>query len=361
MKGEYIKMVKHMDRPSKKKIFITVLSIIVVSIIMAIFVLIVVTDILGIGKDYHEISVDIPMNASTEEISNVLEENNIIERPLLFRLFSKLTKSDGQYKYGLYALNSNMPYSDIINTLKKASDQKNNIVKVTFKEGETLNEYAANLEKNGVCLAKDFLNEMNNVKLNFWFVNELKDNPLKYQKLEGFAFPNTYEFYLSENPSSVVEKLLKEFNKKFTTDMKNRMSELNMSIQDIITLASIIQAESGNIDEMKKVSSVFHNRIKNSTEYPKLQSDPTKNYVRDDIKPNLDPPNESIYQAYDTYESAGLPPGAICNPGLDAILATLYPDTTPYYYFASNLQTGEFFYAETLGQHEANLVKAGLT
>ena len=111
---------------------------------------------------------------------------------------------------------------------------------------------------------------------------------------------------------------------------------------------------------MKKVASVFYNRLNNPDEYPLLQSDPTTNYVEDIIMPNIEVRSKKIFEAYDTYQGAGLPPGPICNPGLDAINAVLYPAETDYYYFCSNLETGEFYYAETLEQHEQNLVEAGL-
>ena len=111
---------------------------------------------------------------------------------------------------------------------------------------------------------------------------------------------------------------------------------------------------------MKMVASVFHNRLNNPDEFPLLQSDPTTNYAEEVIEPNLEIPSQSMCDAYDTYVGGGLPPGAICNPGIEAIEAVLYPRDTDYFFFCSNLETGEFFYAETLAEHEANLVTAGL-
>lgn len=122
----------------------------------------------------------------------------------------------------------------------------------------------------------------------------------------------------------------------------------------------MVQAESSNISDMKKVASVFLNRLNNSEEYPRLESDPTRKYVEDVIKPNIDIPNQEMFNAYDTYKGEGLPPGPICNPGLDAISAVLYPEDTDYYFFCADLETGEVFYAKTLEEHQENLVKAHL-
>ena len=106
---------------------------------------------------------------------------------------------------------------------------------------------------------------------------------------------------------------------------------------------------------MKNISSVFHNRLNNPDKFPKLESDPTRIYAEDVIHVKADITDETIENAYNTYQSAGLPPGAICNPGLEAINATLYPDDTEYFYFCANVNTGKVYYATTLEEHEANL------
>ena len=143
-------------------------------------------------------------------------------------------------------------------------------------------------------------------------------------------------------------------------NMMGRMNDLNLTLDQTMTFASIVQAEAPNKEQMRKVASVFWNRMNNSEMFPKLESDPTTKYVREIIKPNIELANESMYIAYDTYQGIGLPPGPICNPGVDAIEAVLYPEETDYYYFCSNLETKEFFYAKTLKEHEKNLVVAGL-
>jgi UPF0755 protein len=138
------------------------------------------------------------------------------------------------------------------------------------------------------------------------------------------------------------------------------MLDMGLTQDELITFASMIQAEAGKGTDMEMVASVFWNRLNTPEEYPLLQSDPTSKYVINVIMPNIDVESDAMYDAYDTYVGGGLPPGPICNPGLEAITAVLYPAETDYLYFCSNLETGEFYYAETLRQHEENLVAAGL-
>ncbi len=158
----------------------------------------------------------------------------------------------------------------------------------------------------------------------------------------------------------VAKKIYRNFDARITPDLYGRMNDLDMELEEVLTLASVIQAEAANTKDMKMVASVFFNRLNNPDEYPLLQSDPTTNYVEEIIMPNVEFKSEAMFKAYDTYQGAGLPPGPICNPGLDAINAVLYPAETDYYYFCSNLETGEFYYAETLDEHNQNLVEAGL-
>jgi UPF0755 protein len=138
------------------------------------------------------------------------------------------------------------------------------------------------------------------------------------------------------------------------------MEDMGLTLDETITFASIVQAEAGNVRDMKNVASVFWNRLNSADEFPLLQSDPTTKYVNNVIMPNIDLQADEMFRAYNTYEGAGLPPGAICNPGLDAITAVLYPAETDYYFFCANIDTDEVYYAETLDEHEENLIIAGL-
>jgi UPF0755 protein len=147
-----------------------------------------------------------------------------------------------------------------------------------------------------------------------------------------------------------------------TDDMLKRMDELDMSLNEVVTLASIVQWEAGSVDDMPTVASVFLNRLNDPDTFPTLQSDATKSYIKKVIdKVETSTTMVQHYtNVYDTYTCIGLPAGPICNPGIDAINAVLYPEDTNYYYFCNNLETGKSFFAETYKQHQKNLKKAGL-
>lgn len=359
------------DVPQKRKkkkrghghiIFGLLLSVFIisVSILAAVFILNCSKEFLAIGKSDIELVVDIPMNSSTADIAEILYNEGIISNVDLFRFFSKFKGADGTYIAGTHTLSPKMDYNTLIENLQEEAENQRETADVVFQEGITLFEAAQKLEEKNVCNAEEFIKVFNAGGFGFDFEESVRVSSLKFYKMEGYFFPDTYQFYVEEDPRVVAKKIYKNFDARVTPDLYGRMRDLDMELEDVLTLASVVQAEAANTRDMKLVASVFYNRLNNPDEYPLLQSDPTTNYVEEIIKPNIEFKSEAMFKAYDTYQGAGLPPGPICNPGLDAINAVLYPAETDYYYFCSNLETGEFFYAETLDEHNQNLVEAGL-
>lgn len=334
--------------------------IISVSILAAVFILKWAKELLGIDKPEREVVLDIPMGSGTADIAEILYNEGIITDVNLFRLFSKFKGADGTYIAGSHILSPKMNYNQIIEVLQEEIEEQRETADIVFPEGITLYEAAQKLEEKNVCNAAEFIEVFNSSKFGFDFEEKVKVSSMKFYKMEGYFFPDTYQFYVEEDPRIVAKKIYRNFEARVTPDLYGRMKDLDMELEEVLTLASIVQAEAANTRDMKKVASVFYNRLNNPDEYPLLQSDPTTNYVEDIIMPNIEVRSKKIFEAYDTYQGAGLPPGPICNPGLDAINAVLYPAETDYYYFCSNLETGEFYYAETLAEHEQNLVEAGL-
>ena len=339
---------------------IMVTLVISVAVLGAVAAITISKEILGMGRSDTQFSVDIPQNSGTEAIADILQREGIIENPTLFRIVSKPKGADGTYIAGSHKLNPNMTYSDIIEALQEEAINPREFVNITFPEGIRLIDAASKLEENGVCSADEFIRVFNSTTYGFDFEKQVKASSKKFYKMEGYFFPDTYQFYLEEDPKNVAKKVCKNFEYKVTPDMYGRMEDLGLSLDETITLASIVQSEASDAYDMKLVASVFHNRLNNPDKFPLLQSDPTSNYSEEVIAENLEIYSQAMCDAYDTYVGGGLPPGAICNPGLDAINAVLYPRETNYYYFCSDLSTGEFFFAETLEEHEANLVKANL-
>ena len=358
------------ERPRRRKkkssagrlIFALVMVTLVISVAVlgAVFVIKTAKEILGLNRSTVEYAIEIPSDSGTEAIANILAQEHIIEEPMLFRIVSKIKGADGTYIAGIHKLSPNMTYGDIIEELQKESINPREFVDITFPEGIRLIDAAKKLEEAGVCNADEFIQAINSTTFGFDFEKEVKASAQKFYKMEGYFFPDTYQFYLDEDPKNVVKKVFKNFDHNVTPNHLGRMEDIGMSLNEVITLASIVQAEAGNVRDMKLVASVFHNRLNAPDEFPLLQSDPTSKYVREVIEPNLEIYSKTICEAYDTYKGGGLPPGPICNPGIDAIEAVLYPRETNYYFFCSDLETGEFFYAETLDEHEANLVAAHL-
>ncbi len=351
----------HGKKKKKKKkrsrlpgILILTTFIVAASICLSLVIIAFGKDILGIGKDDTTHLLIIQEGASTDEIAAMLENEGIISSPECFKLFSRLRKSDNLYLAGEHFVRPNMAYETIIDELTSVHEDEKVSVQVTFKEGWNLYQIANELEKNEVCSASDFIFYFNSGGYGFSFEDRLpNDTTLKLNRMEGYAFPDTYFFYQDMDPVQVCQKIYLNFENKLSEDRIKKMEKLGLSLDELITLASIVQAEAPDKDTMVMVASVFWNRLRNADVFPKLQSDPTKNYAYDVVSRHLEVYDKNTVDAYDTYQSAGLPPGAIGNPGLEAIDAVLTDMKTNYYYFMANIYTLRTEFSETLEEHEA--------
>lgn len=335
--------------------------VILLSLLAAKYFLFGVNDMLAAGRQKAAITVEIPKNATNAQVAQLLYNIGAIRDPYCFQLYAKLTKAPKIYDGGSYQINTAMDYEAIINSIQSAKNRVDT-VKITITEGMNAVEIAEKLEKNGVCSQKDALAVMNGSKLDdsFSMIQSITNSSERYYKLEGYLFPDTYEFFKNEDSGQTVKKLVSNCNTKLTKQIRDKAAEKNMSIDQLLTLASMIQAEAADKEDMYKVSSVFHNRLeskKDALHY--LSSDPTTYYPY--RKQSLVPADiRNTYKSrYDTYTSKGLPPGPVCNPGLDAIDAALNPASTDYYYFCHDA-SGKAYYASTSSGHQANLKKAGL-
>ncbi|MGN0647033.1 MAG: endolytic transglycosylase MltG [Oscillospiraceae bacterium] len=327
-----------------------------VSIVLSAAILATAMELFGINKSMVEKPVTIPAGATTTDIAEILKEEGIIRVPKLFVIMSRLNEADASYIAGEHIVYPAMGYEAIIEELCDDAINKRQTVNVTFPEGMNLYDAAQLLEENEVCDADDFIFYFNAGGYGYAFESMVpQTSELKFYRMEGYLFPDTYQFYVDEDPEIVVQKIYENFERKLTDADIARMEELGMTLDELVTLASIVQAEAPVSSSMKMVASVFHNRLNNSSLFPLLQSDPTRVYVEDVIAPNLDIANQLMCDSYNTYVGQGLPPGAINNPGKDAIDAVLYPAESDYYFFCANVQTGEIFYAKTNAEHEENL------
>lgn len=350
-------------RPRRRKRrgrgFLTFLSIMLVLGIaasLALFAISCATDMFAFGKDDKQIELSVEKGMSVKEISELLDEKKVISHPMIFENYARLRKKDSGFQAGDYMLNSNMSYDRIITAMRMGNTVKEEVT-ITFYEGMTLGDIADLLEEKKVCDADEFIEMTESGDFTYEFIDMMPDSKLRFRRLEGYIFPDTYNFYVGENVTSVARKFLKTFQTR-VMGMYNEIQDSGMTLDDAIILASIIQKEAGNEEEMARVSSVFHNRINNTAAgLPMLQSDVTINYVENDIKPYQTRSTQEIYDAYNTYVCEGLPVGPICNPGIDAIKAAIKPEKTDYYFFVTDVN-GKYYYGKTLDQHYSNVRKA---
>ncbi len=321
------------------------------------FVLESANDLFGLNQPDEKIEVVVTEKMSSGQIVKLLETKGVVKKPLTFRLYAGFKKALDKFKPGSYVLNSNMSYDEII-MLLKAGDTTIQTTSVTFYEGMTTWEIAKRLEENNVCSAQEFVDVLNTADFSSYeFVGMIPEEELRYQKLEGYLFPDTYEFYIDDSPERVAKKFFNNFQNKISDELLDRMKDLNLTLYETLTFASVVQGEAGQIDEMKRVASVFWNRFESDGAYPRMESDVTRDYVNYFIKPYLNITNQDMYDAYNTYVCEGLPVAPVNNPGIDAIRATLYPDETPYNFFVTDIN-GKFYYSVTFQEHSKKVAEA---
>ena len=230
-------------------------------------------------------------------------------------------------------------------------EEDSNVATVTFPEGFTITQIAERLEENGVCSKADFLNAVNNPDETIVAELGIDNRDERIFLLEGYIFPDTYEFYKGESAASVLQRFIDNYRVKISESDKQRASELGYTMDEIIRIASIIQEEAGRPEQDAKVSSVLHNRLNTGT---KIECDVTIAYLEDFCEPYLQNGlTEENREKYNTYKCPALPAGPITNPGYSAIQAALYPEQTNYFFFVTD-KDWNYYYAATWAEHVAN-------
>ena len=287
---------------------------------------------------------------------NILEENNLIKQKNLCYLLLKIRDYDTmEYQPGIYLLDKDAGVEINIETIMVKKSGTKGTVRLTFPEGWTIAQIFEKLERYEVCTAEKLYANLDLVGKQYGFIKEIKDNTNRYLKYEGYLFPDTYDFFIDENPSSVLKKLFNNFDNKWTAEYDERAKELGLTVDEVMNIAAIIQREAKGKSQMYIISSVIHNRLNASSTYPTLDMNSTKDYISslESYKLFSDFYYELYLNTYNTYSSQGLPPGPICNPGDSAIKAALYPDNTDYYFFMHS-PSGQMYVARTASEHHKN-------
>jgi len=296
-------------------------------------------------KQPEPVILEINRGLTFSEIIDTLYERRIIPSKTNIKIVTYLYGAEKKIKAGRYKIPNGLSYVQLVELLMTGMPAKQ--VLVTIPEGIWQSELAQILHND---LGIDSANVMELSKSKP-FLNSLG---LEANNLEGYLLPETYYFYSNTTLVEVLRKLKLQMDKLFTTEVEQRMIELKINKNQILTLASIIDGESNMVSEFNTIAGVFYNRLKKRMP---LQADPTIQYlVRDKRKNRVLYKDLEIKSKFNTYKNLGLPPSPINNPGKDAILAALYPEKHSYLYFVADGNGGHIF-ASTFEQHEKNVSK----
>lgn len=314
-------------------------------------------DMLAINRSDENVEVMIPAESSYTEIIDILKDNGLIKRELFCKIFTKYRDFDDEtFLSGNYFLNSAMGVEGMLKDIMAAPVTADTI-KLSFPEGWTVQQIFEKLEKNDVCDTNKLYSAIRSSTFTYNFYTDLVPDDKRYLELEGYLFPDTYDFYVDADTNYVIKKFLDNFESKWTDEYQARAEKLGYTTDEIITIASIIQKEAANVEQMKTISSIIHNRLNDSANYPTLGCDSTAIYISNYVTPIVGEATGLLYyNNYDTSAVRGLPPGPICNPGMDAIKAALYPENTDYYFFAHD-NNGRIYLSSSYTGHKNNLVK----
>lgn len=265
-----------------------------------------------------------------KSLSQILHQKGVIRHPAKFRLFSRIKGYDKHIKAGEYVFSSAMTPKRILNILVTG---KVRLHRLTIPEGHNLQQIAHAVSRSGLGTREDFLNAATNADL-------VRSKGIDAQTFEGYLFPDTYYFTKDATPEKIISSMEKRFWSVFKPEWKNRAETLGFTVHQVVTLASIIEKETGVAGERPIISSVFHNRLKRGM---RLESDPTVIYGIKDFNGNITRRDLAETTRYNTYRIKGLPPSPIASAGTKAIKAALYPADTRFLYFVSKNDTTHQF------------------
>ena len=296
-------------------------------------------DVLALTRPDENVEVIINESDDLDDIAATLKEAGAIEYEWLFKFYCKFSGSEHYFDPGVYTINLTYDYHALVNNLMEGAGSRGT-VKLMIPEGSDCYEIFDLLEENGVCSREKLEQTAASYEFDYDFLQKVPYG--ESNRLEGYLFPDTYEFYLMDDPEKVLDRFLNNFDSRLEEEDLAAIRKSGYSMRQILTMASIVEGEAANDAERPAIASVMYNRL-NNWEVPLLGMDSTIYYgaklMGTTFSTELDSP-------YNTYLHQGLPPGPISNPGLKSIRAVLYPDTTEYYYFATGIDGINHFYAD---------------
>jgi UPF0755 protein len=299
-----------------------------------------------------EITLEISDTTTIEDIASYLYEKKFISNAYSFRIESKLSKLDSKLKPGNYSISSNMSNDEILKLVTSDMAVEEETIKFTIPEGYTVVQIAEKLESMKIVSKEDFFDAVNNRDYDYEFLRNIPDG-VKYD-LEGYLFPDTYIIRKNATPEEIIIKMLNRFE-EVISQYSNYVDSSNYNLNDVLSIASIIEQEAKLSEERPIISGVIYNRLNSNIN---LQMCSTIQYVLEKRKASLSYSDLEISSPYNTYKNQGLPIGPICCPGVESISAALMPEENDFYFFVvKDDEEGSHSFSKTAEEHAANKSK----
>ena len=339
--------------PSILATFVWLALIVIIGVTAGRMLWICAADVLAFGREDKVVTVTVYEADTMEDIIDKLHAGGLIRYKSLFSLYADISDAEEDIKPGIYDLNTRYDYHALVNFMAPRSSRE--VIKLTIPEGYTCRQIFALLEENRICTAVDAAAYAARGELSeYWFLEDLERGTENC--LEGYLFPDTYEFYKNSTPREAIERMLDNFEYRFDADMIAQLDSINnkfhadYGIREIVIIASLIEKESAAPGESPAISGVIYNRLfKWGSNPPYLNIDASIVYAQEGNNARID---TKLDHPYNTYLYECLTPGPIANPGLASLKAALKPESHNYYYYVLNPATGMHQFSTTYQEHQ---------
>ncbi|MGM9556823.1 MAG: endolytic transglycosylase MltG [Oscillospiraceae bacterium] len=350
------------------KVLLYVCCVLAASVLLAVGAWKCADDVLALTKLDRTVTFTVSEGESIASVAGRLKEEGLVEYEWLFKFYCWFSHAERKIEPGTYELNNLYDYHALVNGMIATSTDRATVT-VTVPEGYECKDIFALLAENGVCTVDELEQTAANYQFDYAFLHGLEYG--SKTRLEGYLFPDTYEFYVNDKPESVIDKFLRNFDNKLTDQMYEDVAALNdrlraqmqesgftdteianaeLTMHDVIIVASLVEKETAKTSESATIASVIYNRLCSKL-YPCLQIDATIQYALGERKEVLSDADKYVISPYNTYTNAGLPAGPIANPGINSIRAALYPADTDYYFYALGTD-GVHHFSTTYYEHQ---------
>lgn len=350
------------------KVLLYVCCVLAASVLLAVGAWKCADDVLALTKLDRTVTFTVSEGESIASVASRLKEEGLVEYEWLFKFYCWFSHADRKIEPGTYELNNLYDYHALVNGMIATSADRATVT-VTVPEGYECKDIFQLLAENGVCTVDELEQTAASYQFDYEFLHGLEYG--SKTRLEGYLFPDTYEFYVNDKPENVIDKFLRNFDNKLTDQMYEDVATLNerlreqmrasgfteteianaeLTMHDVIIVASLVEKETAKTSESATIASVIYNRLCSKL-YPCLQIDATIQYALDERKEVLSEQDKYVISPYNTYTNAGLPAGPIANPGINSIRAALYPADTDYYFYALGT-SGVHHFSKTYYEHQ---------